>query len=331
MYFIIGISLSCIFLFVLNAAATVFAIGLWHIVGRHVGQNWTSRRRAAFIFALRIFPVVSALLFVSFFLLPAYLKFEPRASRETIGTVQMALSVVSFAGIFTALYRVLRSRLITRRLISGWLNKAEPLFIKGVTVPVYRICHPFPVIAVVGIFRPQMFVAEQVFDSLTAEEFQAAITHENGHLAARDNLKRILMRICRDSLIIPLGRNLDSEWSISAEAGADEYAAQSGGNPSAINLAAALVKIARIVPRGAKPSIPAGAYLIEEQTAAIAFRVEKLLNITERRSTAVKPNSKSAIRLIACLCLAAVLFLAADYNFLYRIHQTLELVVKFQQ
>ncbi len=50
-------------------------------------------------------------------------------------------------------------------------------------------------IAVVGAFRPKMFIAEQIFLSLDKQELAAAVAHECGHLAARDNLKRLILKI----------------------------------------------------------------------------------------------------------------------------------------
>jgi hypothetical protein len=80
----------------------------------------------------------------------------------------------------------------------------------------------------------------------------------------RDNLKRALMRACRDVLVIvPCGRILDRDWSEVAEAAADEHAARAGATV-ALDLASALIKIARLIPEGVKPTMPAGAFLIDD-------------------------------------------------------------------
>src|SRR5438093_1171007 len=77
--------------------------------------------------------------------------------------------------------------------------------------------------------RPRLFVAQQLCDALSPVELSAALAHERGHLAARDNLKRALLRACRDVLtIVPAGRTLDRAWAESAEAAADEHAAGAG-------------------------------------------------------------------------------------------------------
>ncbi len=121
---------------------------------------------------------------------------------------------------------------------------------------------------------------------LTPEEISAAVAHENGHLTARDNLKRGLLQACRDALlIIPCGRLLDRSWSEASEEAADENAARQGKGV-ALDLASALVKIARIIPLGGRPTMPAGVFLLgDEETKGIKSRVRRLIALatTERQ------------------------------------------------
>src|SRR5262249_48078215 len=123
------------------------------------------------------------------------------------------------------------------------------------------------------------------FQSLTNEEISAAMAHESGHLISRDNLKRPLLRACRDMLaIVPSGASLDRAWVEASEAAADEHAAR-GGSGGALDLASALIKIARLVPDGVKPAFPAGALLIGDDGAGgvdgagIAERVRRLTRL----------------------------------------------------
>jgi Zn-dependent protease with chaperone function len=328
MYFALVIALIFALLLVLNVAASISATVLWRAVSARAAANWTARARAQFIFSLRALPFAAALVFVSAFLLPSYFLFEPLSSDETVSLKLAVVSFISAVGVLSAFYRVFKSWSATRKLLKDWMRYAEPIKVAGVSVPVYRICHPFPVIAVIGTFRPRMFVAAQIFASLTEEEFQAAICHETGHLAARDNFKRMLMRVCRDLLIFPVGRSLDRAWAENAEAGADEFAAQSGGNRTAINLAAALIKIARIVPEGAKPSMPSGAFLIGQQTAEIAFRVQKLLRMTDGENIFNLRNGiKISFWIYSAVFTALVLLLATNETFLFKIHTALETIV----
>lgn len=332
MYFILGISLVFALLLVLNVLISIGASMFWRVAAKRT-ENWSAQTRARFIFALRVFPFASAFLFVFAFLLPAYLLFEPLASSETVTYKLAFLSAASLVGVGFAFYRVFGTWRATNALVKDWMRRAEPISVAGVAVPVYKIRHPFPVVAVVGTFRPQMFVAEQIFDALEATEFSAAVQHEIGHLAARDNLKRAAMRACRDLLVFPFfGDALDRAWAENIESGADEYAAQTGGNSTALNLASALIKIARIVPPGAKPSMPAGAFLIEEPTAEIAARVRRLLQMTD--GNLIFQNARAAdfsLWICSACALFALTLLATNENFLQTVHDLLETIVAVLQ
>src|SRR5262245_12331913 len=121
-----------------------------------------------------------------------------------------------------------------------------------------------------------LFRSDHLFQSLTSEEMAAAIAHECGHLAARDNLKRAALRACRDALaILPCGARLDRAWAEASEVAADEHAAR-GERAVALDLASALIKIARLVPEGVKPTMPASALLIGDGADGISQRVRRL-------------------------------------------------------
>lgn len=333
MYFLLGISLMLALLLVSNLAVSTAATAFWSVIAR-TAKSLTAHRQAQIIFALRIFPFAGALVFVFAFLLPAYLLFEPHSSEETVGVKLALLAIVSAVGVGVAAFRVFGTWWRTRRLIANWIADAEPILIEDVSIPVYRIQHPFPVIAVVGIFRPRMFVASRVFAALDCEEFQAVIRHEYGHLTARDNFKGTLMRVCRDLLVFPFGRSLDRAWAENVEAAADEFAARTGGASAALNLASALVKIARIAPPDAKPAMPAGAFLIETQTAGVTGRVRRLLRLSETKIVPAKSRqfkSGNALLLGASGFFVLLLALGTENGVHYKIHLALENVVSLLQ
>lgn len=295
MYFLLGISLILAFLLIVNMFVAVFASALWSLISRFA-SGLSVASRGHIIFGLRILPVAVAFIFVSAFVIPAYLLLEPDASGETVSLKLAFLASLSSLGVGIALYRVFQTWIVTRGLAYNWLKQASEIALDGITVPVYRIKHPFPVIAVIGVFRPRMFVAEQVLESLDRSELLAAAAHECGHLQANDNFKRTILRLCRDLLILPFGKGLDRAWADNAESLADEYAARSGRS-TALELASALVKIARIVPAHAVPAMPAGAFLItagasliDAENADVTSRVRHLVTISE--STAFSTESR---------------------------------------
>ena len=236
---------------------------------------------------------------------------------------------ISAFGLAAAIYRIIASWWQTRKLIGDWMVTSDPVEIEGVSMPAYKLRHPFPVIAVVGIFRPRIFVAEQVFSELDKPELVAALSHEAGHISSFDNLKRVAMRVCRDLLVFPLGKSLDSGWLLAAESAADEYAAVRGGSGYALNLASALVKIGRITPIGQTQRLPIAAYLIEPDDTSLAQRVEGLLSFADRPFgvTERSPCLTSMFWASLALTIVAAILIVTSTPFLQEVHEVTESVL----
>ena len=285
MFELLGLALLLAALLTFNSIASLVIAGLWRVAGRAT-DHWTAAARARLLFSLRTLPAVLAVLFVALLLAPAYIIHEPRHAAESVSLKLGLLAFLSAAGLIVSLVRGIATHRATQKLTSDWLRYGTPIQLAGINIDAYQIHHTFPLIGIVGFLRPRLFIASQVLELLTPAEISAAIAHENGHLTARDNLKRGLMRACRDALlIIPSGRLLDKSWSEASEEAADENAARQG-NVVALDLASALVKIARVIPPGARPTMPAGVFLLgdEKQTKGIKSRVGRLIALaaTER-------------------------------------------------
>lgn len=333
MYILLGVCLSLLGLLAINSLGTLLAAFVRRASMR-VTESWSASNRAQFLFFLRIAPGLMAILCVGTLFVPAYLANEPRHTTEIV-TVKLALlAAASLYGIGGVLWRAFATCLATRRLAANWLKHAEPVVIENLHVPAFRFRHRFPVIAIVGAFRPRLFIADQIFDSLTDDEIAAALAHENGHLAAADNFKRGLLHACRSPLtIVPFARSLNQAWINAAEAAADDYAAR-GGTSAALSLAAALVKVARIAPAGCKPVIPAGASLIVEDPGSIASRVLRLTQIASESGSAHKTGTgipNLAMGACASTFLFAVILAVSSPDLLARIHSALECVVSALQ
>jgi Zn-dependent protease with chaperone function len=256
MYELLGITLVLALLLTINATATLAAAGMGRACKR-ILWKCSARTRAEILFVMRIGPPVIAIVAVAAFMIPSYLKYEPYATKETVSLKLGALAAISAVGVALAIWRGVRSWLATRSLLKQWLNAAMPIHLDAIAVPTFVLKHSFPLIAVVGAIRPRLFIASHVLESLTEEELAAAIAHEYGHLAAQDNFKRSVMRISRAALlIIPCGRWLDRAWSEASESAADEHAAQRSSEV-ALDLASALVRIARMIPQGQRQTLPA--------------------------------------------------------------------------
>jgi Zn-dependent protease with chaperone function len=331
MFYLFVVCLTLSALLALNALASLGAEALWRVI-RRATCSWFARTRAQIIFSLRVFPLAGALIGVAALILPSYLTYEPWPIDEVVTTKIAALTLISTLGIGLATRRGLASWRVTQRLAANWMRNAEVVSLAESPIPVYRIRHPFPVVAVVGVSRPRFFIASQIFDSLSHDEITAVVRHEAGHLAMRDNLKRVLMRICRDVLMIaPCGRSLDRDWGEAAEAAADEHAARAGAEV-ALDLASALIKIARLIPEGVKPTMPVGAFLIDDEDDEVVWRVRRLTRLAEM-SEAIKVRGAVAPRLAMWACpflfLAGVAGVAASPALLVRLHAGLEHIFWF--
>lgn len=336
MYNLLGLCLALTALLCANVAATLLGIALWRTLGRtSLVARLSPAAQAQAILYLRLLPFAGAVLFVCGFIIPAYLHHEPHPTNEVVSLKLALFAACCLVGLALAAWRGLRSWRATRRLVADWLSHAEPLRLADARVPVYRVRHRFPVIAVVGVVRPRLFIASHLFDVLSAEELRAAVMHEDGHLAAHDNLKRATLRACRDVLmLVPLGRTLDHAWAEQTEAAADEHAARAGGAQNALNLASALIKIARLVPAAGtiSPAMPAGAFLIGATAeSGIARRVRRLTQLaTHEPSRAGAANAALNFSLAGALGVALLISATVSFSqphLLAPLHEALEHVV----
>lgn len=279
MFVLLGISILLAALLGFNSLAAMVTAGIWSIGHRHTSR-WSATNQARMFFLLRVLPTALGAAFVLVLVAPAYLELEPRSTNEIVSLKLGIIALVAALGISLAVSRSIGAWRATARLAADWLANAQAISLPQVGIPAYRIDHQFPVIAIVGAWRPKLFLSDKVFHSLTADEISAAVAHEIGHLAARDNLKRVLLRACTDlMLIVPCGSALDSAWTTASESAADEHAARSGRRV-ALDLASALVKISRLIPEGTGPAMPAGSFLVSrEETLGVKARVRRLIQI----------------------------------------------------
>lgn len=333
MYELLGITLGLAMLLTVNAVATLFAAGLGRLLKGPL-YRCTARTRAEILFVMRTGPPAVSVIWITTFLIPAYIAYEPYATDEFVSFKLGALAFISAVGVGLALWRGLRSSLATRSLLRLWFESATPITVDGIDVPAFRLQHSFPIIAVVGMLRPRLFIAEQVLGSLSKDELTAAIAHECGHLAAYDNCKRSLLRASRAALLIlPCGRSLDRAWSDASESAADEYAAERSST-LALNLASALVRIAKMIPRGDYYTLPLGvsAFLGTEETQGVKGRVRRLLELASIDSRQLV-SSAPVVRLVPWFLLSSLVVLALAVEsrpqMLATVHSLVEHVVAF--
>jgi hypothetical protein len=294
-------TLALVWFLVLNAIAT---LGVAIVATRLRQQDRT--RPPAFWLGLRLFPSVVSLALIAFVFFPSYWKYEPRDYAEGFG---FAIATVALAAFALAVAGIARGAAAWRRAsrrATAWLRMARPVALPGTSMPAFEIDADAPIVALVGIFRPRLFITRSVVAALTDEELAASVAHELGHRRAFDNLQRLAMRAAPDfPATTSLARNLERRWASAAEQQADRRAcetAEAAGHAGArCALASAIIKVARMVPPVAPSTEPISTLV---DGGDIESRVHSLLDTA---APIARPRARH--RLIAAAVAAATLAL----------------------
>lgn len=274
-------------------------------------DRYSPRARATFLFQLRMIPTAVALGCALGVALPVFLWFEPANADERIAGTMLVMAGAGAALLLRAAWRMRASWRATGAVMRTWRSRGRRLDMAA-PMPVFAIDESFPTVAVVGFSRPALFIAKRVLDECSAGEVRAMVLHECAHVAHRDNLKRLLMRACPDALR-PNGR-LDLAWASASEEAADARAA--AGDPAhALDLAQALIRVARLAPRASTLQVASAFYL----GGSIESRVRQLI---EPRASLPDP-SRPLGGVVACvtLCLmgTSAVFAAPAIHYLIEV------------
>jgi hypothetical protein len=237
------------------------------------------RSVAALLFALRVLPFVASAVMTFVFVVPSFQLLEPRSIDidEGIGAMPLALGVCALLLIACGCFRLITAQTKTSRVVARWLEGAQPL--DGATCAhavTFRSRRETPPLALVGVRKPRVLVSESTIALLSDDELHIALKHELAHMQSRDNFKKLVFRFCP----FPGMAKLESAWSQAAELAADDAAVSNLDD--AVDLAAALVKLSRLLPVEAAPVCTVGFV-----TGSISARVVRLLawNEDEARKT----------------------------------------------
>jgi Zn-dependent protease with chaperone function len=226
--------------------------------------------RAALLAQARLMPLVMTLIIVPAQMI-GFARFEA-GDPESASPLLIGLALLGAAVLADAFISGARSWHRTRIIVGAWRQSATPITLPSWARRAWAIRRRFPVVAVVGIVRPQLFVARQVTDGCTPRELAAIAAHESAHVDARDNLLRLLFCLTPGvSMAGRLAEPIERAWVVAAEEAADERARLRG---SGVELASALTKVARMAAESDPEPLPVSG-LIQGQT--LERRVGKLL------------------------------------------------------
>ena len=311
-----GIAVSLSVFVMVYCALSLCVCCAWRRV-RLDAQRHPVRRLADWLFALRMFPLVTAAVITAAFTVPSFLLLEPRAIDEPLGGIPLVLglcgALLGIAGLVNAALAVRR----TWRTIATWTDEAE-LVSTAAPVPVLRISRSVPAMTAAGIIRPKVLLSRAAEFVLTAKELQTALNHEIAHVRRRDNLKKLLLRF----VAFPGMGGLEAAWLEATEMAADEAAVSSAGE--ALDLAAALIKLSRLGPL--EPAADLTAALVHSPAEVMNARVERLLAWSNDRCAPLQTRSPWYGLTLALATLAV--FAVSYSQLLVHLHTATEWLVR---
>ena len=282
-------------------------------VAWHAGLNRV-RMAPADLLALRLFPVVGALVLVLTVALPAFLSYEPHQDREAAGPLLLTLASFALLTLGHGIWRGWRAWTAARSFLRAcgpakrWLNES------GCVVQVVDVAKP--IIGVIGGWRPQVVTAECVISACTRDEFRQVVAHEAAHLSARDNLKLLLLLACPDALAwTSLDAVLSERWRREAEFAADQRA--TGDDPQKrLALASALIRVARLFDSSHR----------ERQALTMPVALD---DVEGRVRQLLAPGHAASARISKALVSFALLLPVAALPLYALVHELIETLVRF--
>jgi len=282
-------------------------------------QRLSVRHAADMLFTLRMAPFIAALLTTATLTVPSFLLLEPRAIDEPVGEISLALGA---CGLILGLAGITNAAIVVRkaaRAVREWTRGAQ-LRQSASSVPVLTVSRASPAMTATGILRPRILLSSAAQLQLTGGECQAALDHELAHVRRADNLKKLLMRF----VAFPGMRGLEAAWLEATEMAADDAAVATTG--AALDLAAALIKLSRMVPEAATADLTAS--LVLGPASAVQARVARLLAWREEQLVGKHSRWRGLSFGMAATLAAMAMFALTYRQLLMNVHTATEWLVR---
>ena len=209
--------------------------------------GFPAKARATGIFVVRFLPLTLAAAITLGIFVPAWWVHEPENAEEALTLAQAAAAFVAFAPLGEGLRRAMRMASRTHTRLVDWRRRGQKSGLAAsCPFDVVEVYGEGVALCVGGYFKPTIFASIAAMKVLTMRERRAALAHESSHASSLDPLRLLGMEACPDFLRL---LSVDAEWR-SAFARAVEFAADArasaGDRGTALDLAQALVKVARL-------------------------------------------------------------------------------------
>jgi len=313
MFALRGIAVSLTFFVLLYSILSLLVVAIWR--GVTLLRGTSAQGLANLLFWMRVFPLLASALVTLIFAVPSFVVFEPRSIDEDIA-LPLALGLGCLLLFALGLFRVIAAQKKTARVVADWLKGANALD-AGVNTPTFWADSGTPPLMLVGVCSPRVVVSRATVALLSADELRVAVRHEVAHMRSRDNLKKLVFH-CSP---FPGMASLESAWHEAAELAADDGAVASLGD--ALDLAAALIKLSRLIP--VRRTTPAFTMALVNGCGSVSGRVERLLAWNGMNSRPLHTRWRYAIPPV----LAGILCAAAAYGpVLAQTHRVTEWLVR---
>jgi len=280
--------------------------------------------RARKIVMLRAFPSAAGATVTLGLVIPGFVVFEPVRAAEVIGPAMVTLALAGAWLLIASIALAIRTASVTMTLERAWLRSATAFdFDPPAGIPAYAIDSPAPIVALVGVFSPKLLAARAVIDACSQQELANIVAHEHGHFRSMDNLKRWFMTCAPDALRwSPIHREMTAAWGDAAEDAADD-AATAGDAVARVDLAALLIKVARLTPGSTWSTVAVSPFVDAD---GLDRRVRRLL---ERDQPAPLSRWINLLPLTAVGLVATVVAGLNSPATLKRVHEVVESVITF--
>jgi hypothetical protein len=296
MFALRGIAVSLTFLVLLYCGLSVVVALAWRSLKV---LRASERSIARTLFGLRILPLAASVVITFVFVVPSFQLLEPRSMDidEGMGTIPFGLGICALVFIVWGCFRVIAAQTKTSRVVARWLDGAHPLNVDAATqTATFHASGEIPPLTLVGVCKPRVLVSDSTVALLSRDELRIALKHEFAHMKSRDNFKKLVCRFCP----FPGMAKLEIAWLQAAELAADDAAVSNLDD--AVDLAAALVKLSRLIPVRSDALCIVGFV-----SGSIRARVARLLAWNEESRS--QPNRNrwwylipGAIAAFSCIC-----------------------------
>jgi BlaR1 peptidase M56 len=324
MFYALAIALCFAVLFLVLASSSILLLPAM-LLARRMARAAAPGNGANLLLVARLLPLLLTTVITLGLALPAFLEFEPYSTKEGMG---LRLSALAFAGMLLLAGMVMRGwRMVraTSRAQQAWRKNASRVYLEGIGLPVYLVEHGSALLAVVGIFRAQIFLSREIAENLSPQELRAALEHEIAHVSSLDNLKQMLLKITRPPRWLKAFHDIDAEWSGASEIAADHSALARGA--SVLDLSSALIKVGRLNRTPAIAHAVASHLIPPACSSSLEQRVMRLSELLQDSAQTAVHTAQPG-KLILAIFLGAAAYTACIHAFLPAVHEALEFLVR---